>query len=234
MSKRKSTEGTRTTSVKQLTGATFVSVLLGLVLKNLLDAFFPNPSLHNEIVPAVRAVIERGWFSLIVTAQLGIFLFTLVRFYLGSFRYHEEEPEVSGSASELIIDLIGAIGVFVSFYGASIFVKTTNLFYVALTVSTLIDLMWFWVAKKYSSLNEGMELVAGWYVFFDIISLVALFGFFVLTGIWGPWPRFLPQWLVLGVFFLIGIWDLRVLWPFYSGAPDWQEPLKNRSPRRRR
>src|SRR5258706_107281 len=99
---------------------------------------------------------------------------------------------------------------------------------------TLIDLMWFWIAKKYSSLSEGMELVAGWYVFFDKLTLLAFIGFFLLEGIWGPWPRYLPQWLVLAVLLGLGSWDLKALWQFYAGAPDWQASLKKGSSRRHR
>jgi hypothetical protein len=216
----------RNNSIRQLTSATFVSVLLGLVLKKLLDAFFPDPNLYNGIRQVITAVIERGWYSLIVSAQLGIFLFTLIRFYLGSFRYHEEEREGGGGVSELIIDVIGAIGVFVSFYGASVLIKTTNLFYVAFALITLIDLAWFWIAKKYSSLSKGMETVAGWYVFFDIITVIVFIGFFLLEEVWGPWPAYLPQWLALGLLSFIGAWDLKKLWPFYAGLQDWEEVLK--------
>src|SRR2546423_15023414 len=92
--------------VTRVIGATFVGVLLGLVLKNSLDPFFRNASLYNGFLPAVRAVIDRGWFSAIVTGQLLILLFSLVRFYLGSSRYHQEEPEIESGAAELVIDLI--------------------------------------------------------------------------------------------------------------------------------
>src|SRR5258706_1311529 len=234
MTKSKGNDGSSVTSIKQVTGAAFVSVLLGLVLKNSLDTFCKDASLHNGIGSAFDAVIARGWFSLLVTSQLGIFLFTLLRFYLGTLRYHAEPPEGGGGASELIIDVAGLIGVFVSFYGASVFIKTTNLFYVAFVFMTLIDLMWFWIAKKYSSLSEGMELVAGWYVFFDKLTLLAFIGFFLLEGIWGPWPRYLPQWLVLAVLLGLGSWDLKALWQFYAGAPDWQASLKKGSSRRHR
>ncbi len=221
-------------TTRQLTGATFVSVLLGLVLKKLLDAFFPDASLHNGIREILSEVMAKGLYSVLVATQLIVFLFTLVRFYLGSARYHEEDPETSGSASELLIDIVGAVGVFVSFYLASILIKTTNLFYVAFTLMTLIDLMWFWIAKKYSGLSVGMERVAGLYVLFDIFTLVPLIGFFVVEELYGPWPRYLPQWAVLSVLLIIGFLDLKLLWPFYSGAAAWQETLKKPSLRRRR
>ena len=62
-------------SIRQVTGATFVSVLLGLVLKKLLDAFLPDGSLHNGISDIASAVVARGLYSVVVTAQLIIFLF---------------------------------------------------------------------------------------------------------------------------------------------------------------
>ena len=116
--------------IAQVTGATFISIMLGLVMANSLDKFFQNASQYDGITPALRAVSERAWFSAIVTAQLLLLLFSLVRFYLGSSRYHEEMPTTEGGATELLIDLIGAVSVFVSFYVTSAFIKNPNLFYV--------------------------------------------------------------------------------------------------------
>jgi hypothetical protein len=214
--------------VTRVIGATFVGVLLGLVLKNLLDTFFRNASLYNGVGPAVKAVIDRGWFSTTVTGQLLILIFSLVRFYLGSSRYHQEEPEIEGGAAELVVDLIGAIGVFVSFYIASVFIKNTSLFYVGFGLIHIVDLAWFLIAKSYLPLNEGMEKVAGWYLFFDAITFIPLIGFFVLDTLWGPWSWYFPQWLALGICFGIGFWDLKKLWPFYAGTQGWQKSLRKR------
>jgi|SRR6185503_3376913 len=216
-------------SIRQVTSATFVSVLLGLVLKKLLDTFVPDGSLHNGVGDVLSAIWDKGLYSLLVAIQLIVFLFTLVRFYLGSFRYHQEELETTSGAGELLIDVVGAVGVFVSFYFASIVIKTTNLFYGALAVMTLIDLVWFWIAKKYHGLSKGMERVAEMYIRFDILSLIALIGFFVVEEYFGPRPFYLSQWIVLVILFTIACFDLKLLWPFYSGLPEWQENLKRKS-----
>jgi hypothetical protein len=208
-------------SIRQVTSATFVSVLLGLVLKKLLDAFLPDGSLHNGVSDVLFAIWEKGLYSVVVTAQLMVFLFTLVRFYLGSFRYHEEELDVTS--------VVGAVGVFVSFYLASIVIKTTNLFYGAFALMTLIDLSWFWIAKKYHGLSEGMERVAELYIRFDIFSLIALIGFFVVEEYFGPRPFYFSQGVVLVILFIIGCIDMKLLWPFYSGLSGWQEKLKRKS-----
>lgn len=221
-------------SIRQVTGATFVSVLLGLVLKKLLDAFLPDSSLHNGIGDVASAVIQRGLYSVIVAAQLIIFLFALVRFYLGSFRYHEEELETTSGAGELVIDVIGAVGVFVSFYFASIVIKTTNLFYAAFGLITVIDLLWFWTAKKYSGLTKGMERVAALYIWFDAFTLIPLIGFFVVEEYFGPRPYYLAQSFVLIILFIIGCFDMKLLWPFYSAIPGWQERLKKTNRRKTR
>jgi hypothetical protein len=213
-------------SIRQVTSATFVSVLLGLVLKKLLDTFLPDGSLHNGLSDVLSAIWDKGLYSVLVAVQLIVFLFTLVRFYLGSFRYHEEELEITTGAWDLIIDVIGAVGVFVSFYLASIVIKTTNLFYGAFILMTLIDLLWFWIAKKYHGLSEGMERVAELYIRFDIFTLIALIGFFVVEEYFGPRPFYSSQLVVLVILFAIGCIDMKLLWPFYSGLPGWQERLK--------
>ncbi|MDX6529696.1 MAG: hypothetical protein QOH41_1986 [Blastocatellia bacterium] len=212
---------TGTKGVTQLTGATFVSILLGLVLANALDIFFKNASHYEGIAPAMRAVTERGWFSAIVTSQLLILVFSLVRFYLGSSRYHEEVPETDGGVYRLLIDLIGAISVFVSFYITSVLIKNTNLFYVGFGLIHIVDLGWFCVALLFLDLKPQMETVAGWYIVFDILTVVVLIGFFALDTLWGPWPRFFPQWSALGICFVIGLCDLKKLWPFYAGRTGW-------------
>ena len=216
-------------SIRQVTGATFVSVLLGLVLKKLLDAFLPEGTLHNGVTDVISAVWQKGLYSLVVAAQLIVFLFTLVRFYLGSFRYHEEELETTSGAWELLIDVVGAVGVFVSFYLASILIKTTNVIYAAFALMTLIDLAWFWVAKKYHGLSKGMERVAELYIRFDLLTLIPLIGFFVVEEYFGPRPFYLSQWVVLIILFIIGCFDFKLLWPFYSGLSEWQDKLMRKS-----
>jgi hypothetical protein len=213
---------TGTKGVTQLTGATFISILLGLVLANSLDICFKNASHYEGIVAALRAVIERGWFSAIVTSQLLILLFSLVRFYLGSSRYHEEVPEIDGGAYRLLIDLIGAISVFVSFYITSVLIKNTNLFYVGFGLIHIVDLGWFVVAILFLHLKPGIKKVAKWYIIFDALTVIVLIGFFASDTWWGPTRRYVPQWLALGICFVIGFWDLKKLWPFYAGNPGWR------------
>ena len=216
---------------RQVTSATFVSVLLGFVLKKLLDTFLPDASLHNGLGDVLSAIWNQGLYSVLVVAQLIVFVFTLVRFYLGSFRYHEEDLEITTGAWDLLIDVMGAVGVFVSFYLASIVIKTTNLFYGAFLLMTVIDLAWFWCAKKYHGLSRGMERVAELYIRFDIISLLPLIAFLVIEEYVGPRPFYSSQFVVLVVLFVIGCIDMKLLWPFYSGQPGWQEKLLNASHR---
>lgn len=215
-------------SIRQVTSATFVSVFLGLVLKKLLDTFLPDASLHNGLTDLVSAIWYKGLYSVVVAVQLIVFLFTLVRFYLGSFRYHEEELDITTGAWDVLIDVIGAVSVFVSFYLASIVIKTTNLFYGALVLMTVIDLLWFWIAKKYHGLSKGMERVADLYIRFDVFSLISLIGFFGVEEYFGPRPFYSSQFVVLIILFAIGCIDMKKLWPFYSGLPGWQETLKSR------
>jgi hypothetical protein len=220
------TTATSTDDITRLTVTAFVSVLVGLVLKTSLDTFFHNAAAYSGAGAAVSAFINRGSFGVIVTGQLLIFLFTLVRFYLGSFRYHQKDPGITPRPEEMMIDLIGVFGVFVSFYIAAVFIKTTGLFYVGFASIQIVDLLWFLIAGAYLNLTDGMRKVADWYVFFDVLTLICLIAFFVLEEYWGPWPSYFPQWFALGATFAIGIWDLITLWPFYAGKKDWSDSLK--------
>lgn len=211
--------------IAQVTGAAFISILLGLVISNSLDNFFRNASRYEGIGPALQAVAERGWFSALVIGQLLLLLFSLIRFYLGSSRYHDEMPETGGGATELLIDLIGAIGVFISFYITSVFIKNPNLFYLGFGLIHFVDLVWFVIAMKWLHLNSGMKKVAEWYIVFDALTLILLIGFLALDVRWGPSSRYVPQWLILVASGAVGLWDLKKLWPFYSGAKGWKGSL---------
>jgi len=213
-------------NITRVAANTFVGVLVGLVLKTSLDTFFRNASSYSNISSAATAVFDRGLFSIIVILQLLIFLFTLVRFYLGSFRYHQKEPDISGAA-EMAIDLVGMFGVFVSFYITAIFVRNTNLFYLGFGLIQIVDLVWFMFARARLNLSPGMINVAGWYLFFDVITLIVLVVFFLLEEYGGSWPSYLPQWFALAGVLAIGIWDLVKLWPFYAGSPDWPASLRD-------
>ena len=211
--------------ITRLTVSTFVGVLIGLILKTSLDTLARDATGYNGVQALVVAIIDRGWFSLIILGQLLLFLFTLVRFYLGSFRYHQKEPEIMTSPNGMIIDLVGAFGVFISFYIAALFIKTTSLFYLGFTAIQIVDLLWFFTAGAYLNLSDGIKKVAAWYVFFDVVTLVMLIVFFVLEEYFGPWPSYLPQWIALSAAFAIGIWDLIKLWPFYAGWTNWPDSL---------
>ncbi|HJP95324.1 MAG TPA: hypothetical protein VJ875_25465 [Pyrinomonadaceae bacterium] len=217
---------TASDDITRLTVNAFVSVLVALVLKTSLDSFFRNATAYNGVLAAVSALIQRGWLSLVLISQLVIFLFTLVRFYIGSFRYHQKEPEITSGPTGMGIDLLGAFGVFVSFYVAAVFIKTTGLFYFGFALIQVVDLLWFYIAGAYLNLSEGIQKVAAWYVFFDGITLVVLIIFFGLEYS-RPWPSYFPQWMSLAAAFAIGIWDLLQLWPFYAGASDWSNSVKD-------
>jgi hypothetical protein len=111
--------------------------------------------------------------------------------------------------------------VFVSFYIASVLIKNTNLFYVGFGLIHIVDVGWFVVAIAFLQLKPEMKKVAWWYIGFDALTIFVLVVFFALDTWWGPWPRYFPQWLALGISFVIGFWDLKKLWPFYAGRPGW-------------
>lgn len=205
----------------QTAGIVFIGILLALVLKISLDTFFKDVPSLNDLRGAWSALHLNPVRSILYIFQLLVFIFTVVRFYLGAYRYHEEQAETQG-ARDFIVNFVGAIAVFVALYVAGMLIKTTSLFYVALVILHVVDLAWFIYGMNYGVFQDGLRMVAGRFVMFDIITLVVLLimgalDFFV------PIQSYIYQFVSLTTLAAVGTWDFVWLWPFYANKPGWQK-----------
>jgi hypothetical protein len=148
----------------------------------------------------------------------------LVRFYLGAYRYQDEEKESQG-ARDFMINLFGAIFVFIVLYVAGILIRTTTLFYLALFLIHLVDLAWFLCVMRFLSLGDGLRKVSRQFILLDSLTLAALFAIGILDFFCGPHRIYLYQFASLIVVVAAGIWDFVSLWPFYMNQKDWQHHI---------
>jgi len=212
----------------QTIGSIFVGILLSLILKAALDTFIRTPVPFNDIQAVWGLVLRQKVKTALLVAQLLIFIFTLVRFYLGAYRYHQEEKE-GDEGLTFIIDFSGAIAVFVFFYVAATLIRTTSLFYLALIAMHLLDLIWFACAQNLLRVQPGIRKVTCRFLLFDLLTLLVLIALFPFPS--SEWTHgwYLWQFLSLVAIFGVGIWDLVALWPFYVKAPGWEDlipPIK--------
>jgi hypothetical protein len=190
--------------------AVFGQILLALVVKTAFDAFFRNAHSVNDLMAFWRLLTADLWHSLVVVAQLVLFLFTIVRFYWGTYRYHEETPETG--TQHFIAGIVGAVLVFSGFYVTATYVANTQLFYAGLFLTSMFDLVWFAVLFPWVKSGDKLRRVTSIWVAFDLLTLLVLGVFlFVHCGscLW-------IQVIVLLMLLLIGLGDIWYLWDFYQ------------------
>jgi len=201
-------------------------IILGLTIKVAFEGTFKDLGQYNEWIEAVTIGV---WGDLqrklLVLFQFLVFLFTLLRFYWGAYRYNNEAPE-SQTRQELTINVVGAFLLFGGFYITAMTIQTTKLFYFLIAVFHLLDFFWFLLSNAYmKKLDEGIRKVISCWQIYDLIT-VSLFVGFAFWDYFLPSNYYLPQWLFLVGLFLVGVRDMHKFWPFYMALPVWRTQLK--------
>ena len=155
------------------TAIIFLGILLALALQAALDTFLKEGAALNDVDRAIGAIRKDFPKSVLLILQLLVLMFALLRFYLGTYRYYQEEP-TTGPALALVVDFSGAVTVFVWFYAAALFVRTTRLFYAAMVLVHLTDLLWFLLTRDYLPATAGVEAIGSRFMVFDLITSVLL------------------------------------------------------------
>jgi hypothetical protein len=193
-------------------------------MKSTLDVFFKDVSRCASMSDIVALVDKDVATSILVLFQLFVFLFTIVRFYWGSYRYHQEVPPVAGTP-HLILGLVGAVLVFSTFYVTGLTIRNPGLFYWSFAIAHLIDFFWFLLAGAHLEMPPKIHKIWNWYIVFDALTLVCL----LLMGFigWG-WPtrRYWCYWLSLVSIAGIGYWDLKKFWEYYTQASGWENTIR--------
>jgi hypothetical protein len=90
------------------TGNLFVGILLALILKSTLDAFFKDIVAYRSAADLADTMESHAASGLLNFFQLVVFVFTTIRFYWGTYRYNEEVPQ-SEQPPELALGLVAAV-----------------------------------------------------------------------------------------------------------------------------
>lgn len=208
------------------TANVFTGILLALILKTSLDAFCKNIGSYASIAPLWAGVKANQEWSVLVSLQLLVFIFTVARFYWGTVRYHEEVP-ASGGTPHFLVGLAGAIFVFIVFYVTALLVKRPGLFYWSFCVALFIDLAWFLFVARIVDVQVEIGTIWKWYVGFDLLTLVPV-GVLQVLGHVCSKVQYASDLGSLIVIAAVGVWDLRIFWPYYTKKDGWRETLPSR------
>lgn len=217
------------TDVSALFSTSFIGVFLSLIIKSVLDHFFAGVDAMQKLADFTLR-LPNDESTTLAWAQLLVFLLLLVRFFLGTLRYElNSVPNGSESgtdeAKKFAINFVFAILVFISFYIASLVIKTNDPFYAALLFIHMADLIWFICASNFiPNLHVGFRRVLARFMLFDLLSLLFLGATVIRDTIAATSSHFL-QVVTLIVIAAVSFLDFWLLWPFYSDKPEWWEKV---------
>lgn len=210
-------------------GIVFTGILLALILTGTLDAFFKNIPDYPSMTQLCRVLNSHPrWGLVVLFLQLVVFLFTVIRFYWGSYRYHEGVQKEEGDR-QWVVGLIGTVVLFSGFYVTGLTVRNSNLFYWSFAGAHFIDLLWFVPARMWEKRSE-IRTIWNWYILFDMLTLFLL-ALTLAVGYKWPDTGTVCRIISLSAIFTIGVCDVVIFWRYYRGEKVWRKGWREKLPR---
>jgi nucleoside 2-deoxyribosyltransferase len=179
--------------------------LVSLILKGLLDHVYSADLEHAKGWHQVSDVIVRANFI-----EVLVFLFALLRFMYGAYRFHELGPEYCPTW-QVCWDLGFMVTLFIGFYLSSVLVKYQPIqFYELFAVTHIIDLIWFLRhLKRPFHLFKADGEAPPRFVVLDLLTLAAIAIFFSWSGLFASAAEATHPLYILGLALIaIGFLDL--------------------------
>ncbi len=195
-----------------------LGVLLSLIIKSALDRAFETVPRYNNFIftpghawSIFAAAPER---RLLIFFQLLVFLFTLVRFYLGAYRFARHST--GNGIPEATATVVGTFVLFSGFYVTSLTLRSQTLFYWAVVVFHVVDFIWFFIAHTLLRVPKELGAIVGLWKVFDVTTIVGIvLSLCFLPGTGGRWAS-------LALLLSVGALDFFMLKSFYLDEPDWK------------
>ncbi len=195
-----------------------LGILVGLILKSSLDITFAEQvkrlSQNEGQGLSVPELIRTFWTPRLFL--FCVFLFTLLRWVYGAYRFHEALPP-DPKLWVFFVDAIGMIGLFVLFYLAGMSVRSARPFYIFFLILHAWDFIWFLPLWWFQSLPSALNSVAIKFIAFDLLTLVLLGFLLWYLANRGNWLQAVAG----SVLILIGIMDFICNYAFYF-SESWQ------------
>lgn len=205
--------GTSQTRARQNLELTFLGFLVSLVLKSAMDTLFNK----HEVTDCQdwQAFWDYVWSPLLF--QFGVFLFTLMRFMYGAYRFHETPPTTEPTIFFVLWHAVGMIILFILFYLCALTIKHPVNFYALMGVCHAWDLVWFLVALCSGSLGQDARRAIGIFIVLDAITLLVLVIMLWRHMFLSTSPNSPLLWWGGGALFTLGIVDFIWNHKFYFG-----------------
>lgn len=204
-------------------------VLFGLTATTALDAAF-------ETVPSLLTA-RQFWaylfgdfhHTLLLTAQLLVFLFTLLRFYFGSLRFHQlsKRTENHSSFMPLLYDVTSNSILFIGLYLAAKAIRSTEVFYWYVAGFHVLDFFWFSVLLVVHGVPPNLRRIVVRFVVYDLLTIAA-FAFVLVTFGFSRGVPHCGQWLMLAILVSVGLLDFNQNKRFYLRTKRSQERSRGR------
>jgi nucleoside 2-deoxyribosyltransferase len=206
--------------------------LVSLILKGLLDHIYGADIEHAKGWREIGAVIWNAH-----PLEVFVFLFALLRFMYGAYRFHELGP-TSARSNRVLWDLVFTVLLFIGFYFASLSIKYQPIqFYEIFAATHFIDLLWFLPLirlppRLFSAGEDFGEEAAPRFVVLDCATIFSFLGFFWWSGLIRslPAPSHSLDWLGWTLI-LIGVLDLWWNSRFYFHKIDFRKDIAPGVPR---
>jgi hypothetical protein len=142
-----------------------------------------------------------------------VFVFTLIRFYVGAYRYGMETT--GQPLPESVVNSTGTFLLFASFYVTSFTLREVDLFYWLVSLFLLVDFGWFFLVGAVLNVPRNMARVINIWQVFDLVTAVAVIGSILFL------PEYQAQYTALSAIVGVGLLDMIWLRRFYADEPDW-------------
>jgi nucleoside 2-deoxyribosyltransferase len=198
-----------------------LALLFGFTLQSAMDHFLSRLEHYPTGSALWAAVSNDPARKILLFLQFIVFVFTVIRFYLGAYTYGIESTDES--PLETIINSIGTFLLFATFYVTSFTLRDVDLFYWLVGLFLSVDFIWFLGVGFLLSLPKSMALVIRVWQWFDLATLV------IIAVSMLALHQYLAQYVAICGIGAVGLMDMVCLRKFYDRQPDWAEntfPLK--------
>jgi hypothetical protein len=215
-------------SKSNATATILLGVLMSLIVKSAFDHAFAGVSKLETSTALWNALTNQPGRQFLRLCRLGVFVFTLIRFYLGAQRYAAECP-ANSELPQAVTTVIGTTLLFAGFYVASLALPEPDVFYWIVIIFHVLDALWFVVAGIVLDLPSDLQTLVGAWKVFDVLTIVGLLAVRCVRS------STVAEVLSLGILLSIGGADLYSFRAFYLNKDDWKNrrftwPCKKKEP----
>jgi len=190
-----------------------LALLFGFTMQSAMDHLLSGLDRYATGAALWAAIGQHPTRQILVLLQFIVFVFTVVRFYVGAYRYGIETTEEP--LLETVVNSTGMFLLFASFYVTSFTLRDVDLFYWLVGLFLLVDFAWFFIVGAVLSVPQSMARVIHiWQVFDFATALIVGLSMWLLL-------EYTAQYVAICGIGGVGLADMIWLRRFYMGERNW-------------